>query len=45
MILDGQPYILAAPWILLAPGVAIVLAVAGFNFLGQGLQETLEPRH
>lgn len=45
MILDGQPYILSAPWILLAPGVAIVLAVAGFNFLGQGLQETLEPRH
>jgi peptide/nickel transport system permease protein len=35
---------LSAPWILLAPGVAIVLAVAGFNFVGQAMQETLEPR-
>lgn len=44
MIGDGQPYMLAAPWIVLAPGCAIVLAVAGFNLLGQGLQEVLEPR-
>jgi ABC-type dipeptide/oligopeptide/nickel transport system permease subunit len=44
MIADGQPFFLSAPWILLAPGVAIVLAVAGFNFVGQAMQETLEPR-
>ena len=44
MIAEGQPYILAAPWITLVPGCAIVLAVAGFNLLGQALQETLEPR-
>ncbi len=42
-IADGQPYILRAPWLVLAPGIAIVLAVAGFNFVGQALQETLEP--
>jgi ABC-type dipeptide/oligopeptide/nickel transport system permease subunit len=44
MIYDGQPYMLAAPWITLAPGVAIVLAVAGFNLLGQAMQEVLDPR-
>jgi len=44
MIEDGQSHMLSAPWILLAPGTAIVLAVAAFNLLRQGLQETLEPR-
>ena len=44
MISEGQPFLLSAPWIALAPGIAIVLAVAGFNFVGQALQETLEPR-
>ncbi len=44
MISEGQPFLLSAPWIALAPGIAIVLAVAGFNLVGQALQETLEPR-
>jgi len=44
MIKEGQPFILSAPWIIMAPGVAIVLAVAGFNLLGRALEETLEPR-
>jgi peptide/nickel transport system permease protein len=44
MINEGQPYIITAPWITLVPGFAIVVAVAGFNLLGQALQETLEPR-
>jgi ABC-type dipeptide/oligopeptide/nickel transport system permease subunit len=44
MIAEGQPYILSAPWIILVPGVAIVLAVAGFNLVGQAMQEILDPR-
>lgn len=44
MIAEGQPFLLSAPWISLAPGFAIVLAVAGFNLFGQALQETLETR-
>lgn len=44
MIADGQKYILAAPWMILPPGIAIALTVAGFNFLGQAMQEVLEPR-
>jgi len=43
MINDGQPYVIAAPHIVIVPGIAIVLTVLGFNLLGQGLQEVLEP--
>jgi ABC-type dipeptide/oligopeptide/nickel transport system permease subunit len=44
MIAEGQPYILSAPWIILVPGVAVVLAVAAFNFVGTAMQEILDPR-
>ena len=44
MIAEGQPYLLNAPWIVLAPGIAIVLAVTAFNLLGTALQEALETR-
>ena len=42
MIADGQPYFVAAPHIVIVPGLAIVLTVLGFNLLGQGLQEALD---
>ena len=44
MIKEGQAYFISAPWTLLAPGVAIVLTVAAFNFLGQAMQESLDTR-
>jgi peptide/nickel transport system permease protein len=44
MIAEGQPYILSAPWIILAPGSAVALAVIAFNLLGTAMQETLDPR-
>jgi ABC-type dipeptide/oligopeptide/nickel transport system permease subunit len=44
MIADGQTFFVAAPMIVIAPGLAIVLTVLAFNLLGQGLQEALEPR-
>jgi peptide/nickel transport system permease protein len=44
MIADGQPYFIAAPHTVIAPGVAIALTVLAFNLLGQGLQEVLDPR-
>ena len=44
MIFDGQPLFTVAPHIVVAPGVAIVLTVLGFNLLGQGLQEVLDPK-
>lgn len=43
MIADGQTYFVAAPMLVVAPGLAIALTVLAFNLLGQGLQEALEP--
>lgn len=43
IIADGQAYFLSAPFIVIAPGVAIVLTVLAFNLMGQGLQEVLTP--
>ena len=37
MISDSQTYYRLAPWLMISPGVAIVYAVVGFNFLGYGL--------
>jgi ABC-type dipeptide/oligopeptide/nickel transport system permease subunit len=45
MMSDGQNYMLVAPWLVFAPGLAVVLAVLGFNLLGQGLQDVLDPYH
>jgi ABC-type dipeptide/oligopeptide/nickel transport system permease subunit len=44
MLLEGQDYYLTAPWLVAAPAVAILLAVWGFNLLGEGLRDALEPR-
>ncbi|HVI86583.1 MAG TPA: ABC transporter permease, partial [bacterium] len=32
------------PWIALLPGMAIALTVLGFNLLGDGLRDLLDPR-
>jgi peptide/nickel transport system permease protein len=37
MISDSQTYYRLAPWLMIFPGLAIVYAVAAFNFLGYGL--------
>ena len=44
LIADGQSYLLVAPWIAVAPGVAIVLAVVSFNLIGNALGEVWETR-
>jgi peptide/nickel transport system permease protein len=33
-----------APWLLIYPGIAIMLGVLGFNLLGDGLRDVLDPR-
>jgi peptide/nickel transport system permease protein len=43
MIFEGQPYLLTARWLIAAPGLAVVLVVLGFNLLGNGLQNALDP--
>jgi ABC-type dipeptide/oligopeptide/nickel transport system permease subunit len=44
MLLEGQDAYLAAPWLLAAPGSAILLTVLGFNLLGEGLRDALDPK-
>ncbi|MCY3771984.1 MAG: ABC transporter permease [Gemmatimonadetes bacterium] len=43
MIAEGQPYFIVSPHLTVAPGLFIIVAVVGFNLLGQGLQEVLDP--
>jgi peptide/nickel transport system permease protein len=45
LIVEGQPYLVVAPWLVIPPGVAVVVASLGFNLLGQGLQDVLDPYH
>ncbi|MBI2554511.1 MAG: ABC transporter permease, partial [Candidatus Rokubacteria bacterium] len=40
---SGRSYMLQAPWMALWPGVAISLAVFGFNMLGDALRDVLDP--
>jgi peptide/nickel transport system permease protein len=44
MISDARPYLEAAPWVALAPGLAMSLTVIGINLLGDGLRMALDPR-
>lgn len=44
MLNDARDYWLNAPWALVFPGIAISLAVLGFNLLGDGLRDALDPQ-
>jgi ABC-type dipeptide/oligopeptide/nickel transport system permease subunit len=44
MVADGRDLLRVAPWISFAPGVAIGLAVLGFNLVGDGLREAYDPK-
>jgi peptide/nickel transport system permease protein len=40
----GRNYLRLAPWVTIFPGLAIMLTVLGFNLLGDGLRDALDPR-
>jgi len=44
MVSDGRPYLEISPWGTVFPGVAIAIVVLGFNLLGDGLQQALNPQ-
>jgi peptide/nickel transport system permease protein len=44
ILASGRSYLRLAPWVTLFPGVAIMLTVLGFNLLGDGLRDALDPR-
>lgn len=45
MLNQGRPYFQLAPEQMLYPGLAITLTVLGFNLLGDGLRDVLDPRY
>lgn len=44
MLADCRQYIQTAPWTVLAPGLSIMLLVLGFNLIGDGLRDALDPK-
>jgi peptide/nickel transport system permease protein len=45
MLNTAKGFLEQAPWMSVFPGIAIFLAVQGFNLLGDGLRDALDPRH
>lgn len=44
MLADSREYIQKAPWTVIFPGLSIMLTVLGFNLIGDGLRDALDPR-
>ncbi len=44
ILTDGKEYIQFAWWLSLYPGMAILITVLGYNLLGEGLRDALDPR-
>ncbi len=44
MVSEARAYFFNAPWMMLIPGLAIALVAIGFNLLGDGLRDALNPR-
>ncbi|OZU88747.1 peptide ABC transporter permease [Virgibacillus indicus] len=44
MLADSRDFIQIAPWTLIIPGVSIMLVVLGFNLIGDGLRDALDPK-
>ncbi len=44
MLSESRSLAEIAPWLMVFPGLAIMLGVLGFNLLGDGLRDVLDPR-
>jgi peptide/nickel transport system permease protein len=44
MLTTARNNLFIAPWTAVFPGIAISLVVIGFNFMGDGLRDALDPR-
>ncbi len=44
MVSEGIDFIARGPWLCIYPGLALVFVVFGFNILGEGLRDLLDPR-
>ena len=41
---DSRNYLRAAPWMSIAPGIAVLITVLSINLLGDGLNDALNPK-
>ncbi|KGR89952.1 peptide ABC transporter permease [Ureibacillus massiliensis 4400831 = CIP 108448 = CCUG 49529] len=44
MLSDARLFLMTAPWTMIFPGLAIMLTVLGFNLMGDGLRDALDPK-
>lgn len=44
MLADSKNYLQSAPWTMIFPGIAIMLTVLGFNLMGDGLRDAMDPK-
>lgn len=44
MIAAGRSYMMVCPWLVIVPGIALMITVLAFNFLGDGLRDILDPK-
>src|SRR5699024_8291149 len=44
MLADSKDFIQSAPWTMIFPGLAIMLTVLGFNLMGDGLRDAMDPK-
>jgi peptide/nickel transport system permease protein len=44
MLTDANRFLQTAPFLAITPGIAIILSVLGFNLIGDGLREALDPK-
>jgi peptide/nickel transport system permease protein len=44
MLASSKDFLTQAPWTMVFPGLAIMLTVLGFNLMGDGLRDALDPR-
>lgn len=44
MLAEGRSFFTQAPWMAIFPGIAILVTVMAFNFVGDGLRDALDPQ-
>ena len=42
---EGREYLVEAPHLSVAPGLAFLLTVVGFNLVAEGMRQRLDPKH
>ncbi|GAK56493.1 dipeptide transport system permease protein dppC [Candidatus Vecturithrix granuli] len=43
LVSQGKEYLFSAPWVAIMPGIAILITVLAFNFMGDGIRDALDP--